>query len=508
MLFAPSGRPIASTLGYFDKAGKQLKKVAADGGSPQLICRANGGDGSWGSRDVIVFDDHPNDAHAIYQVSASGGEPTLATSPDTSLGEIIAGTPSFLSDGRHFVYIALPRVWGGYDDEITLKIGDIEGVDNRVLGVANSQGICTPNDQVLYLQQGALFMRQVNLKSLAFEGEPIAVRESKDAVLISNDALNFCAGMSKNDILVLQKSRLAPSQLVWVDRSGRELDTLGPTVYYSEISLSPDNEKVAYSFRESPASEFKIGVFYTETGVASRLTSNSGAEYFPIWSSDGKSVAYCGYGVSDVAAIRYCRLDDPVPKTAIESGLSDFIPLSWSASNKLWWCEYLHDESSDVRRRVLVRQMEDPDRVEEKCSLHTPVRARGVIGDGRYLLYQLDSNEGRIFVCDMQQPARRWCLSHTGAQARFCPATEELFFFEGNDFVAVQLDLREGFRYSAPKLLFTREYIRDPLATVWGYDVSNDGQRFLFVTPYDEKGSSAGDIEVILNWSAELEYAR
>ena len=108
----------------------------------------------------------------------------------------------------------------------------------------------------------------------------------------------------------------------------------------------------------------------------------------------------------------------------------------------------------------------------------------------------------------MQQPERRWCLSHTGAQARWNPATSELFFFEGNDFMAVQLDLREGFQYSAPKLLFTREYIRDPIATVWGYDVSNDGRRFLFVTPCDGKGSNGGDIEVILNWSTEVERSK
>ena len=81
-------------------AGGKLKKIDVTGGLPQTICEAPASvlGGTWNRDDVIVFGDG-----RIMRVSAAGGVATPLTaiaSPNQ-----FHVFPSFLQDGRHFVYL-------------------------------------------------------------------------------------------------------------------------------------------------------------------------------------------------------------------------------------------------------------------------------------------------------------------------------------------------------------------------------------------------------------------
>src|SRR5262249_28736516 len=95
--WSPDGRSIA-----FFAQGK-LKKIDVDGGPPQTLCSAeNAHGGSWNSEGLIVF---PSTfSQPLSRVSSAGGEPA----PATKLLPQQRGHrfPSFLPDGRHFLYFA------------------------------------------------------------------------------------------------------------------------------------------------------------------------------------------------------------------------------------------------------------------------------------------------------------------------------------------------------------------------------------------------------------------
>jgi hypothetical protein len=40
--------------------------------------------------------------------------------------------------------------------------------------------------------------------------------------------------------------------------------------------------------------------------------------------------------------------------------------------------------------------------------------------------------------------------------------------------------------------------------TIWGYDISSDGQRMLFISPADNAEYMSDDMEVMVNWDADL----
>lgn len=81
-------------------------------------------------------------------------------------------------------------------------------------------------------------------------------------------------------------------QLQWFDRKGRVLGTVGESADYSNLALSPDGGRLAVSIRDSSRRR-DVWIFDLASGKRVRLTSDPADETNPVWSPDGKDVAYC-----------------------------------------------------------------------------------------------------------------------------------------------------------------------------------------------------------------------
>src|SRR4029453_18667157 len=98
--WSPDGRFVA-----FDSAGK-LKKLDVSGGLPQTLSDLPGVavGGSWNrDGDIIVG----NTAGGLLRVRETSGAASPATAPHPSRKEEMHLLPSFLPDGRHFVYLRI-----------------------------------------------------------------------------------------------------------------------------------------------------------------------------------------------------------------------------------------------------------------------------------------------------------------------------------------------------------------------------------------------------------------
>ena len=101
MVWSPDSRFIA-----YDATGS-LKKVNVDGGTPQTICPLPGTavGGSWNARGDILMG---NSSGGLVWCDASGSNPVVVSTVDAAKQEVHL-VPSFLSDGRHFVYLRITR---------------------------------------------------------------------------------------------------------------------------------------------------------------------------------------------------------------------------------------------------------------------------------------------------------------------------------------------------------------------------------------------------------------
>ena len=124
--------------------------------------------------------------------------------------------------------------------------------------------------------------------------------------------------------------------------------------------------------------------------------------------------------------------------------------------------------------------------------------------DGRWLAYE-SSESGRLEVYVQPFPAmdHKWLIStEGGVEPRWSRNSGELFYRNGDKFMAVAMTTQPTFSAAAPRQLFQGHDV-PTLTNSTGYDVSPDGQRFLMVEPVEAQ-APVTEVEIVMNWFEEL----
>lgn len=272
-------------------------------------------------------------------------------------------------------------------------------------------------------------------------------------------------------------------QLVWVDRTGARQGTIGP--HMSSIldpAIAPDGSKVAVRGRQNQGDTDSL--FILQGATANRLTTNEGSERHMIFSPDGTRIAYSIQNPGGVSNL-YVRPADgsgaDVPLIESE-GMHKWYP-SWSPdaatvvfhtndpeaqARDLWYLDVASGETG-----VLV----DDDGIQALARMSR---------DGRFVAYQSDHDGAmEIWVTTFPPSDARWKVS-TGGGTWPKWSNDELFYWHGNELMAVSFTAAGGFRPGTPRLLFTGEQVgmgADNEMTSYNpeYDVTADGGRFVVV---------------------------
>ncbi len=274
----PFWSPDSRFIGFF--ADGKLKKIEAASGPPQTLCQATrwGTAATWNREGVILF----SADFSIYRVSAEGGEPALVSKPDQT-GEVHHLWPCFLPDGRHFVFTA-----GGLSKQANdLYIGSLDSSEIKPLLKDASRAVYAPQGYLLYVRDGALLAHPFDARALRFTGEAILLAEG----------LWYFRPVGIADFSVSETGRLAyragtnVSRLVWFDRRGVEIGSIGEPKDYQRPRLSPNDQSVAVEVADPRTGTTDIWNYELSRG-ASRLTFEPGMENSPIWSPGGRQVVF------------------------------------------------------------------------------------------------------------------------------------------------------------------------------------------------------------------------
>ena len=141
--WSPDGR----FIGFF--AEGKLKKIAAGGGVPFVICDVppNANSGTWNREDTILFTSGLIEK-GILRVNANGGEPVQVTTIDQSKHELAHFWPHFLPDDRHFLYLVLTT---HTDVPFSVYVASLDSNDKKQLPNVRSRAIYAPPGYLLYL---------------------------------------------------------------------------------------------------------------------------------------------------------------------------------------------------------------------------------------------------------------------------------------------------------------------------------------------------------------------
>ena len=148
------------------------------------------------------------------------------------------GWPSFLPDGRHFLYLA----GGAQPATNAVFVASLDGSGVQQLLSADSPAVYAPPGYLLYVREGTLMAQPFDADTRRLTGDASPVAEQ----IASFGTTSLRAfSLSSNGCSPTERGNLAQVQLAWFDRTGRRLETLGETVDYSNPALSPDGKRVA-----------------------------------------------------------------------------------------------------------------------------------------------------------------------------------------------------------------------------------------------------------------------
>ncbi|HVH28601.1 MAG TPA: protein kinase, partial [Vicinamibacterales bacterium] len=198
--WSPDGRFLA-----FD-AGGRLKKLDVSGGLPQTLGEVPGVavGGSWNRDGDIIIG---NTAGGLLHVRETGGATSPVTVLDPARKEEFHLLPTFLPDGRHFVYLRIspsaPEASGAYIG--TLDAKPEEQSAERLLpyevGLTYVGGTDSGPGRLLFLREGTLMAQPFDATRLALVGSPVPVAERVGSF---RDGGFFSA--SNNDVLLYRNA--------------------------------------------------------------------------------------------------------------------------------------------------------------------------------------------------------------------------------------------------------------------------------------------------------------
>jgi Tol biopolymer transport system component/tRNA A-37 threonylcarbamoyl transferase component Bud32 len=479
----PFWSPDSRSIAFF--TDDKLKRIEVSGGTPVTICGSTlGRGGSWNQDGTIVAALSYNTG--LSRVQASGGTPT----PVTTLDGVHYSShrwPSFLPDGKHFLYVAVKHN-APTSPETAVFLGSIDGKENRLVLHTLSNAIYA-SGRLLFQRDNSLAAQNFDPSNGKLSGEPQTLSEN----------VQFDAGLwrmnlstSSDGMLVYASGTASGTEiLTWYDRSGKKLGTVGEQGEFYDLDLSPDDKKIVTT--ELNTATATIWVHDLTNNLKTRLTFSGGAHLTPIWSPDGKEVAFTS---NQQAAISVKTLGSSSPERNL---LSSPNPIYQAVSDWSHDGRYLmYEQGTGMNTDLWALPLSG----DAKPFLYTGASSRGAFSpDGHWVAYVAqEGGRPEVFVAPFPWTGAKWQVSNGGGTGpRWRDDGKELFYFDLNGVVAAAVDgAGSTFQVGSSKLLF-----RLPLRGIIGreYAPTRDGQRFIAVTP--SEGSTQA-LTLVQNWPAEL----
>lgn len=296
------------------------------------------------------------------------------------------------------------------------------------------------------------------------------------------------------------------TQLVWVDRTGKPLGSIGQPGRYRNPALSPDGTRLAIEVHDPAGRSADIWVVELARGIMSRFTFDSRNDTYPIWSPDGKWIMFASDREGHGGWNLYQKLasgagdDELIRKSTVDDR-----PYSWSPDGR-----YLVYRALTGGSTLHVLPL-----FGDRRPLTPPPGGFGtshgqVSPDSRWMAYgSTESGRYEVYVRSFPTPGGKWQISKDGAVTpRWRGDGKELFYYAADgQLMAVPIKATESaLDLGTAVPLFPPRALNGP-TTPNGfraqYDVTRDGQRFLLNVPA-EQDTTPPSITVVVNWSSAL----
>jgi len=490
------------------QAGNKLKKIEVAGAKPaQVICETPTFvlGGAWNQADVIVF----GTTEGIMKVPAAGGVPSFVTAVHASHYNDAHVFPSFLPDGRHFVYLRAgdpPGIYVGSLDAKPEQQNTQRIIETRVMSrfVASRNGA---SGRLLFMRENSLFAQDFDSKRLELKGEPVPLAS------VSKFLLSAAFSASETGILAYCTG-FSTSRVSWFDRQGNELGDLhesAPPGYVQDLSLSPDGTHLATTRINPTATDLGVALWITDLsrGVSNRLSFEQVPQASPAWSADGRYLAFSTTRPGGMAIVEKPSNGSGPEHLLVGASPDEKYPNDWSAhAQALLYTRQELGKNTGLWLADLTKGADNPAAVRPFADTEFNEGQGQFSPDGRWIAYASDeSGRWEIYVQSFPNPQEAGTKTQVSRDGGHEPqwrrdGRELLYISDNGRLMSVSVNPGPTFQAEAPQALFQVEHIhpRPEGFVLFRWAVSPDGKRFLIARepPANEP------ISVVLNWPAEM----
>jgi Tol biopolymer transport system component len=352
-------------------------------------------------------------------------------------------------------------------------------------------------DYLLWLRGGTLLAQELDTGALKLRGEAHAIA----GPIFSTGAIGTMAVSASARGQLLYNTSGTASQLTWFNRAGRRLAAVDEEHVYSyPFRLSPDGRR-AVATRDRPGGN-DLWLLDLERGFASRFTSASAYNVYPVWAPDGQTILF------SPAALRLFSKDagGSSDERQVVEGSNQQFANDWSRDGRfLIYHEIPAGAQRDLWTLPLTLEGKVPANAKAAPYLRTEfneINARfSPEPSPRWVAYQSDQT-GRyeVYIRGFPEPRQEVPISTAGGQyPEWGAGGRELFYVApDNRLMAVDLTITaDTMRPTAPRVLFALPIIDNGYSP---YDTV-DGQRFLVRAVSQQ---APPPLTVIVNWPALL----
>jgi eukaryotic-like serine/threonine-protein kinase len=351
------------------------------------------------------------------------------------------------------------------------------------------------NGNLLYWRDGNVVAQRFDPRTGVLSGVPVAIVEHADFEPLFSIA-EFSSS-AEGKLVYMAGEAATGSQLVWYERNGKVLGTLGENDHYKSLAISRDGLHVVAD--TTSLKEGKIQILDAR-GTSTLMTLGNSAGASPAWSPDGRQIYFTSTtnGPQDI----YERAADGSgeEKEVLKFNKDQFGALFLTVSPD---GKFLAYESIDRATGGDIYTLAIGGDGKPRPFLHSTANETGpsFSPDGKWLAYESDgSGKKEVYITPFPGGGAQYQVSTSGGERPVWRRDgKEIYYREGLIMVAVAVNTRASkIELSPPKPMFELAS-----ANLYGryYDVAPDGRFLANTAPLTPKAQS---FSLVVNWPGRL----
>src|SRR5262245_5129647 len=516
---SPFFSPDSRWVGFF--ADGKLKKISVSGGGAVTLCDApNGRGASWGEDEAIVFLPQNGPGISLLRVRSAGGKPEPAIA--LADGEVTQRWPQVLRGGKAILFTSSASS-GGFEDA-NIVVAELPAGARKIVQPGGYYGRYLDSGHLVYMHDGTLFATAFDLDLLEARGHPTPMVEGivggGSAVGFGTTAAGAAQFAASRTGTLAYFSGLITSDLVpmhWMDRAGKTTPLRATPSNWSNPQIAPDGQRVAMEIHDGK--QWDVWTVDLARDAFSRLTSDAADDETPVWSPDGRRVAFSsrrartGMFTTPTTFNLYSQRADGSGETQrlTESVNPTFVG-SWHPSGKA--IAFWEGNRQTSQNDLMILPMEGDEASGWRPGRPSPFLSNGFSAlepafspDGGWLAYQSNDN-GRndVYVRPYPGGGGKWQISTDGGQhAAWSRSRRELLYatLDGRIMVVSYSTDGDVFKADKPRQWSERRLVQRPRYR--SFDIHPDGERLaLFAASESAAPNKQDRIMLVFNFFDEL----